>query len=382
MNRIILAGLLACSSFAAAQNYKIIDLGPLVPVGINIEGEVAGNLNGNAAVWTSTGGTKMLGTLPGGTFSQAAAINDVGVVTGTADGPGMLFDQNSGFVSCEDLTQPFTWTQSRGFVTAQSVPIVFDLGPVCSRQDDYVNGINLYGQVVGSNIDYATYKYGYVWSKSGLSLLKGFYQTNANAINDFGQVAGQVSNFLVLYDQSHASFWNNGKATDLGTLAGGASNWSACSGATSVNDLDLVVGWSGTATSTGSFPCNDLLDASTPVHAFIWQPRTGMHDLGSLPGDRSSAAQKINLLGIVIGSSGNQVIQDPQNEYSIQVVGHPFIWSEGRGVQNLNSLINPNQGWTLNSVADINVWDQVVGTGTYRGETHGFLITPVVLFRY
>ena len=381
MKQIILGGLLACSSFAAAQNYKIIDLGPLVPVGINIEGEVAGNLNGNAAVWTSAGGTKTLGRLPGGTFSHAAAINDIGVVAGTADGPGLLFDTNSGFVSCEDLTQPFTWSQSQGFVTAQSIPIVFDLGPLCD-QVDYTNGINLFSQVVGSNIDFATYKYGYVWNKSGLSLFKGFFQTNANAINDFGMVAGQISNFLPLYEQSHASFWNNGKATDLGTLAAKGSNWSACSGATGVNDLDQVVGWSGTAVSTGSFPCDDLIDMSTPVHAFIWQSGTGMRDLGTLPGDRSSEAQKISLTGVVIGSSGDEVIQDPENEYSLQVVGHPFIWSQGTGMRDLNTLLPHKSSWTLNSVADINVWGQIVGTGTFKGETHGFLLTPAVIFRF
>src|SRR6202000_557065 len=142
---------------------------------------------------------------------------------------------------------PFLWTPSRGFVTAQSIPLVFPLAPPCD-QADYANGVNIFGQVVGSNLDIATYKDAFVWNKSNVNLLiTGFFQTNANAINDLGLVSGQISAILELNDQSHASLWKNGAATDLGSLVGNASNWTACSGATGINDLNEIVGWSGTA---------------------------------------------------------------------------------------------------------------------------------------
>jgi uncharacterized membrane protein len=379
MKHTILTGLLVFSSIASAQTYKIIDLGQLIPVGINVEGEVAGNLNGDAAIWTSHGGARELGRLSGGTFSHAAGINDLGAVAGTADGPGIVSDASES-VSCDDLTQPFLWTPGRGFATAPSIPLVFPFGPSCD-QADYANGVNLLDQVVGSNMDFATYKYGFLWGKSGVSLFTGFFQTNANAINDFGLVAGQISAVSLLNDWSHASFWKNGAVTDLGTLPANASNWSACSGATSMNDLDQIVGWSGTVVS-GSFPCDELRNMTVPVHAFIWQAGTGLKDLGTLPGDTSSVAQKVNLLGVVVGSSGNTVIADPQNQYSILVTGHPFMWSKATGMRNLNSLISPSSGWTLNTAVDINVWGQVVGSGTLHGETHGYLLTPSVLLRY
>ena len=59
----------------------------------------------------------------------------------------------------------------------------------------------------------------------------------------------------------------------------------------------------------------------------------------------------------------------------LEVVGRPFLWSANKGMQDLNMLI-PVSDWVLNSVSDINVWGQIVGSGTLNGESHGFLLTP------
>jgi hypothetical protein len=45
-------------------------------------------------------------------------------------------------------------------------------------------------------------------------------------------------------------------------------------------------------------------------------------------------------------------------------------------MQDLNTLIRSGSGWVLNSVSGINVWGQIVGSGTFNGETRGFLLTP------
>ena len=50
-------------------------------------------------------------------------------------------------------------------------------------------------------------------------------------------------------------------------------------------------------------------------------------------------------------------------------------------MQDLNTLIPRNSGWILNSVSDINVWGQIVGTGTFKGNPRGFLLTPRDPFR-
>jgi hypothetical protein len=45
-------------------------------------------------------------------------------------------------------------------------------------------------------------------------------------------------------------------------------------------------------------------------------------------------------------------------------------------MRDLNDLIPASSGWNLQSVSDINIAGQMVGTGTINGEVHGFLLTP------
>ena len=77
-------------ALTVAQVYYVTDLGPLAPTAINSWGQVVGNYNGHAFVWTRFAGSRDLGLLLGGRFSNAAAITDFGVVTGTADGSGTV----------------------------------------------------------------------------------------------------------------------------------------------------------------------------------------------------------------------------------------------------------------------------------------------------
>jgi uncharacterized membrane protein len=107
-----------------------------------------------------------------------------------------------------------------------------------------------------------------------------------------------------------------------------------------------------------------------------------MQDLGTLPGDTLSVAQKVNFFGQIIGSSGNTAVwQDGVAGEMIQVIGRPFIWSEHSTMKDLNALIPANSGWVLNSVADINIWGQIVGSETHNGQHHGFLLTPKAVLR-
>lgn len=366
---------------ASGQNYVITDLGPLSPVGINLWGEVAGNLNnGHAGLWIPPGRTLDLGVLPGGMFSVAAGINDLGIVSGTADGPVVMTGSiDLGSVSCSDVLQPVTWTLGRGFSKPAMVPVVWNLeNPPC-LQTDYATGINLLGQVVGSNVDYATYKYGFLWngSKAVSNIMTSAYQSSANAINNLGLVVGQSSAAGELYLSSHAVLWKNGVSTDLGSLVGGPTDWGVCSGANSINDAGTVVGWSGTYDATVGFSCEEVAEGENPIHAFILKAGARMQDLGTLPGDSSSTALKVNLLGQVIGSSGNTVSLDSGwHEYTMDVTGRPFIWSKSTGMQDLNDLIGHGSGWVLNTATDINAVGQIVGSGIKNGQVHGYLLVP------
>ncbi len=378
----IATSLLVCSIHivAAAQAiYTVTDLGPLSPNAINSWAQVVGNYNNQAYIW-SFGQMRALGKLPGGTSSSAIGINDLGVVAGTADGRGTVVSfpgSQSETKKCDDLTQPFVWTSTGGM---QGLGAVGDPNYSfiwCDLPFD-ASDINDSNQMVGFLAgSYNETQWGFVWTKAqGMKLFGGSWvPTFAQAINNFGVIAGQNS-----VDEGngttaligHATLWTNGAATDLGTLGGGPGVLNYASAANGVNDLGQVVGWSSTT------PVNA---AGSPVHAVIWNAHTGMTDLGTLPGDTSSAALKINVTGQVIESSGDSLYIFPfQQSLPFKVTGRPFIWSESRGIRDLNSLIPSNSGWVLNSVSDINIWGQIVGSGIRSGKPHGFLLTPTILW--
>ena len=53
-----------------------------------------------------------------------------------------------------------------------------------------------------------------------------------------------------------------------------------------------------------------------------------------------------------------------------------WIWSNGT-FQNLNNLIPPGSGFTLNAATAINDNGQIVANGSNAtGQTHAFLLTP------
>jgi probable HAF family extracellular repeat protein len=111
-----------------------------------------------------------------------------------------------------------------------------------------------------------------------------------------------------------------------------------------LDDLGEVVGGS------GSFA---VLWQSDPVHT--------VESLGALSGQGWSSAFGINDVGQVVGWSGFTA----------------FLWTRENGMQDLNSLIPSNSGWSLSLATAINVRGQITGQGTINGQQHGFLLTPV-----
>jgi probable HAF family extracellular repeat protein len=351
------------ATLASAQVYTITDLGPLSPTAINIWGQVVGNANGQAFMWTKFAGQQGLGTLTGGTFSNAASINDLGVVTGTADGPATI-----GGFPCSDLTQPFIWTRGNGMrgLGGVDLPTLPPPPEVCDVPF-YGTWINIPGQVVGYVGVYTQdWQYGLLWTNSNGTTRLGdsFPPTFANAISNTGRIVGENSSNIPF---THATSWKNGVSSDLGTL-GGADYASSANG---VNDLGRIVGWS--TTTPISYWFFGWCGATT--HAVLWSASGGIRDLGTLPGDTLSAASNINFFGQVIGSSGNTATCD-FGASPYEVFGRPFIWTRRKGMQDLNTLISANSGWVLNSATGINIWGQIVGSGTLNGQSHGFLLTP------
>lgn len=138
--------------------------------------------------------------------------------------------------------------------------------------------------------------------------------------------------------------------TDLGDLPGG-SNWSE---ATGINEAGQVVGYS---------------NASTGLHAFLWDPVTEMmQDLGELPGGLDfSRGMNVNDAGEV------QVAGYSVGTDSDGTDDRAMLWDAVNGMQNLGDL----PGSIARSRAfDLNDAGQVTGRGRAGTGDRAFLWLP------
>ena len=89
-----------------------------------------------------------------------------------------------------------------------------------------------------------------------------------------------------------------------------------------------------------------------------------MLDLGTLAGDAKSFAWGINAGGQIVG-------------YSEASGGtrRAFLYVAGSGMVDLNTRIDPNDGWELLQASGINAAGQIVGMGRHHGQFRGFRLT-------
>ena len=103
---------------------------------------------------------------------------------------------------------------------------------------------------------------------------------------------------------------------------------------------------------------------SNIVHAYLFAGDGGPQDLGTLYG-WDSEALAISNSGLIVGDVNNSVAY------------HAFVYSGGT-MQDLNSLIDPSLGITLQEATGVNDSGQIVCTGTNAsGKPDGFLLTPL-----
>jgi probable HAF family extracellular repeat protein len=221
-------------------------------LGINIEGEVVGqsDLPNSSDAFLERGGQMSdLGSL-GGTGSSANAINALDDVVGYTT------------VATLDPTSPGGGDQEiHAFLRHGGG--MSDLGTLGTGSDSNASGINTFGQVVG-------------WSH----INTGFDPEVSDP--DF-----------------HAFLSQRGVMTDLGTLPGG--NYSQ---ANAINDIGQVVGFSETGTvDSADAACGNPLTFHA-IQATVWQ-RGAVIDLAPFPGDPDSNAFGLNDLGQVVGRSGS-----------------------------------------------------------------------------
>jgi probable HAF family extracellular repeat protein len=140
-------------------------------------------------------------------------------------------------------------------------------------------------------------------------------------LNSKGTVTGGVDTSVVdprCFDNPdcfvlHAVKWQEGVATDLGTLPGGSN-----SQAFWINAYGQVVG----------FAQNGMIDPLLGIqliHAVLWS-ENNIIDLGTFGGDES-ISQAINDQGQVVGDATLNDTPDPFSFLGAQT--HPFLWEKG-----------------------------------------------------
>ncbi|SFH34435.1 probable extracellular repeat, HAF family [Nitrosospira sp. Nsp14] len=214
------------------------------------------------------------------------------------------------------------------------------------------NAINNAGQVVGTVERITGSSHAYLWkgatTRTDLGMLGG-NPSCAVAIDNTGQVAGWSETTGPA--APHATLWNGTTRTDLGPLGGIDSR------AFAINDAGQVAGW---ASTTGG-----------AHHAALWNG-TRATDLGTLGGSRSEALA-INSAGQVAGwastTGGAQ---------------HAILW-KGTTATDLNGFLDAsivNAGWMLSVANGINDNGWIVGNAhnSKSGLDHAFLLAPIYTF--
>ncbi len=291
---LVAIGLLALAgSPAYAQNYVFSDMGGLSdlsrmysPRGINNLGQVVGDTsNGTPAVW-SNGTWQNLPALSGPTLSgfgySAQDINDSGQVAGSASS------------ASPDTATALRWNSPTSQPTILTGLIPLDLTQTLLPFDSGWT-INNPGAVAGT-----------VWRADGSGNNAGIWQPGSTTVTDLGTVGGpftEVYNHMINDagtlvgsgqtengEARRAAAWVNGGAPELLALLPGGAN----SEANGINNLGQIVG----AANNGA--SDDNGDINVPV---LWNNVNDQPTLlGTLGGARGMALS-INDAGQIVGFS-------------------------------------------------------------------------------
>ena len=341
-----------------------------------------------------------MGSLPGlGSFSFPYWINDRGDSVGS---------------STNGLVDPLTgYPQLRGVLWKHGK--IFDLGTLGGTVSS-ANAINNRGDVAGGSLNttpdadsaalfylppfpVATQVRAVLW-RNGVMHDLGTLGTGNNAIASFVNNPGQVAGMSATNTSAdsatgnlaqHPFFWDEGKMVDIGTL-GGTSG-----GPWFMNDRGQVVGDSDLAGDQVS-------------HAFVWDKKNGIKDLGTLPGQALSVATWINDEGEIVGAtdfsyggssilwkngkmidlgklpgdctsealvinSKGQIIGNSSPDCSSDGVG--VLWENGEPPVNLNTLITPASLLNVTFPVSLNDRGEIAADGILpNGDVHAVVLIP------
>ena len=361
-NFLCTAALLALTLSAHAQSLVVLDLGTL-----------GGPTSGATAINNVTRVTGQADTLPGAntpgpvrafSWNQGTGMSNLGSLGGKLSISTAISNATTGLpeaivgfstLSGESVTRAF-------LVRSNSLLNLGTLGGASSFaravRTTFDHQLRPTSLVAGSAQNATGLERACLWavtnstgaiSRQDLGTLGG-NTSAAFGMNKAGSIVGTA--MLTGNHQLHPFFIQSGTSAlqDIGTL-GGANGV-----AFAVNTTNSVVG---EADTTGGVR-----------HAFIWTPTIEQFpaaDLGTL-GGKTSSARAIATDGTIVGTA-----QDSRGN------AKAVKWDPGtRQIVDLNSLIDPAQGWVLQVATGTNDSGQIVGQGLRNGVLRAFLLTTEI----
>lgn len=322
----------------AATPYQLIDLGiDVSPTDINNSGTIVGTRKtdtGSIGFRWLPGG--QLVEIPGATIANA--VNDIDQVTGnTLTGAFLLdnaFHEWSGYggYGINELGQISGYKQLNNPYRPSPLP----LDPAIYTPNKW------------DNLGVAT-----VYSRG---TRQGVYADLyvLDDINDSGFAVGKRSRYGLTGSSAILTTPAFNEVIYLPFPYGGT--------AAAINNLNKIVGTSGTNSTAGAY-----------AHAHLYEYDTGnLIDLGTLNGGLTSSAADINELDQIVGSSW--LVTQLTSLYD-PTLYHAFLWVNGQMTDLNDDPAVIDSGWILTAATAINDYGDIVGTGLLDGQVHGFLLT-------
>lgn len=262
--------------------------------------------------------------------AQDYTLSDLGMLPGASDSTGSAIN-NVGQVAGTSGESAFRYTKE-GKVPMENV---------AERSMKGMHrgfGINGSGLVVGDSTFGMAYSRAALFNNgiaTNLGTLRGGVYSRANGINSLGWVVGSTSEKP---DQADGKAFliraldRSSRMIDLGTLGGAhAQAWG-------VNDFGFVTGNA------------QVGEKSESTHAFVWHSKTGMQDLGTLAGEFS--------YGMFISANNHIVGYSTISDDNDRV--HAFLY-DGSTMLDLGSLGGASMESDRSFALGVNVADEVVG---------------------
>ena len=322
----------ASPTLATSAQYLVQDLGTLpgdyasVAMGIDNVGDVVGWSTGptgtRAFLFADASGMTALPGPAGRPVTTARAINDAGVVVGTASTGG------------SDIGHAVAW-----YAGAPR-----DLGTLSGGDYSEARGVNASGTIVGTSHTaggslLGIHAFRYTDATGMLDLTPASDDAHAEAINDAGQIAG----------------WRNGRAFRLT--------------GTTFAELGVPTAYSesfGYAINGSGQVAGHVISGSGNAERIFRYTNGVMTLLGGL--GEYNRAFGINAAGDVVGQG-------------LPVLGlrQGFLYTDAKGMQGLNQLIDPGSGWFILGATGINDAGQIAAWASGPTGQRAIRLTPAAV---